>query len=259
MNDDTIADPELLQEHLVMQRRHHDSCFAVLGTFEYERAARRRALTHFLSTDPFMFPQKNMHVDWYYGHTYFVTCNLSVRRDAVLACGSFDPEFRLGEDTELGLRMATKGSKVLFHPQARAWHDHLEMTVADMVRRAKAYGPVYLRLLEKYPAIRITQPGFELKAPVSADGIERIRETLGKQRAQIEETVVALAQYDDKDFEPFFARRSGDGTAADIIVNLFHQALPQVHWFYVFDSVCEAWSARHPLPLTIATTAEVRA
>ena len=259
MNDDTIADVNLLQEHLALQRRHHDSCFAVLGTFEYERPARHRALTHFLSTDPFMFPQKNMHPDWYYGHAHFVTCNLSVRRDAVLACGSFDPAFRLGEDTELGLRMATKGSKVLFHPQARAWHDHLDITVADLVRRAKAYGPVYLHLLEKYPALRISQPGMELKAPLNASQIERIRETLSKQRAQIEETVVALAQYDNKDFEPFFARRSGEGTAADMIVNLFHQAIPQVHWFYVFDGLCEAWSAKHPVPLTLATAAEARA
>jgi len=155
--------------------------------------------------------------------------------------------------------MSTKGSKVLFHPQARAWHDHLDITVADLVRRAKAYGPVYLRLLEKYPALRISQPGMELKAPLNASQIERIRETLSKQCAQIEETVVALAQYDNKDFEPFFARRSGEGTAADVIVNLFHQAIPQVHWFYVFDGLCEAWSAKHPVPLTLATAAEARA
>lgn len=250
MNDDTIAEPELLQEHLLMQRRHHDSCFAILGTFEYERAARRRALTYFLSTDEFMFPQKNMHPEWYYGHTHFVTCNLSVRRDAVLACGSFDPEFRLGEDTDLGLRMAGGGCKVVYHPRARAWHDHLRMSAGDMVRRARAYGPVYLRLLEKYPSLRIAQPGIELKAPLTMGDIERVRETLAGQRSQIEEMITALAQYDDRDFEPFFASRSGDGTAADMIVNLFHQAIPQVHWFYVFEGLCDAWSEKHPVPRT---------
>jgi glycosyltransferase involved in cell wall biosynthesis/2-polyprenyl-3-methyl-5-hydroxy-6-metoxy-1,4-benzoquinol methylase len=257
INDDTIALPDLLEQHLDFQRKYHSSCFAVLGTFEYERQARRRALTHFLSADPFMFPQKAMHPEWYYGHTHFITCNLSVRRDAVLAAGSFDPAFRLGEDTELGMRMAAGGCKVLYHPQARAWHDHLEMTVGDMVRRARAYGPVYLQLLEKYPALRITHPGVELKAPLTAADIEQLRETLAGQRPQIEEMVRALAQYDDRDFEPFFATRSGSGSAAEMIVNLFHQAIPQVHWFYVFEGLCEAWTAKHPVP-AIPAAAEVR-
>ncbi|HZU32538.1 MAG TPA: glycosyltransferase, partial [Candidatus Angelobacter sp.] len=255
INDDTIADPELLPEHLSIQRRFHDSCFAVLGTFEYERAARRRALTHFLSVDPFMFPQKSMHPEWYYGNTHFVTCNLSIRRDAVLACGSFDPAFRLGEDSELGIRLASGGCKVLYHPRAKAWHDHLEMNVADIVHRAKAYGPVYLRLLEKHPALRITQPGIELKSPVITADIERVREVLAGQRAQIEEMVRALSQYDNRDFEPFFATRSGNGTAADMIMNLFHQAIPQVHWFYVFEGLCCAWSEKHPAALAAAAVA----
>jgi len=244
MNDDTIANPELLAEHLLTQCKYHSSCFAVLGTFEYERPARRRALTHYLNVDAFMFPQINMKPDFYYGHTHFITCNLSVRRDAVLAAGSFDPQFRMGEDTELGLRMAANGCKVVFNPQAKAFHDHLEMKIDDMVRRAKAYGPVYLRLLGKHPSLKITHPGLELSAPVTAADIEQMRETLAKQRPQIEETVRALRQYDNRDFEPAFAKRSGggEGSAADMIVNLYRQAIPQVHWFYVFDGLCNAWT-----------------
>lgn len=248
MNDDTIADPKMLDEHLLMQRKYHSSCFAVLGTFEYERAARRRALTHFLSVDPFMFPQLNMRPDFYYGHTHFITCNLSVRRDAVLAAGSFDPSFRLGEDTELGLRMAANGCKVVFHPEARAIHDHLEMTIDDMVRRAKNYGPVYLHLLRKHPTLRITHPGIDLGAPVTAADIERVRETLRGQRGQIDEMVKALKQYDNRDFEPAFAKLTGQGSAADLIVNLYRQAIPQVHWFHVLDGLCSAWTDEAPMP-----------
>jgi GT2 family glycosyltransferase/glycosyltransferase involved in cell wall biosynthesis len=259
INDDTIADSGLLQEHLAIQRAHHDSCFAVLGTFDYERAARRRALTYFLSTDPFMFPQKNMHPEWYYGYTHFVTCNLSVRRDAVLAAGSFDPAFRLGEDTEMGLRMARNGCKVIYDPNARALHDHLDINMKNMVGRAMAYGPIYLRLLEKHPTLELTHPGFELKNPITLADIERIRETLEKRRAQIEETVKALAQYDDRDFELFFATRSGNGTAAEMIANLFRQAIPQVHWFYVFEGLCASWSEKHAVVTNEQAVAEARA
>jgi len=258
INDDTIADPKLLQEHLRLQHEYHDSCFAVLGTFEYERAARKRALTHFLSVDPFMFPQVTMYPGWNYGPTHFVTCNLSVRRDAVLACGSFDPSYRVGEDTELGLRMAANGCKVLYNPQARSWHDHLDITVTDMVRRAKAYGPVHLRLLRQYPAVRVPGPAGELAGPVTAADIVRIRKALDSKRKQIEETVAALKQYDDRDFEPFFATKSGKGTAADMIVNLFRQAIPEVHWFYIFDGLCSAWEEQAPPILAKIAFAEAQ-
>jgi hypothetical protein len=70
--------------------------------------------------------------------------------------------------------------------------------------------------------------------------------------------VRALAQYDDRDFEPFFATRSGNGTAADVIVNLFRQAIPQVHWFYVFDGLCAAWREKHSMPMLTTMAAEAR-
>jgi hypothetical protein len=156
------------------------------------------------------------------------------------------------------LRMASGGCKVVYHPKARAWHDHLEMKVSDMVRRAKAYGPVYLGLLQKHPSLRLTHPGIELKAPLTLADIERVSETLASQRAQIEEMVRALAQYDDRDFEPFFATRSGNGTAAEMITNLFHQAIPQVHWFYVFAGLCDAWHEKHAVPMPVKAAMEAR-
>jgi Glycosyl transferase family group 2 len=195
-----------------------------------------------------MFPQMNMRPELYYNHSHFITCNLSVRRDAVLAAGSFDPAFRLGEDTELGLRIGAKGCRVLFHPAAKAIHDHLDMTMDDMVRRAKAYGPVYLRLLQKHPTLKISHPGIELAGPVTTADIERIRETLQSQREQIDEMVKALKQYDNRDFEPAFAKRTADGCAAEMIVNLFRQAIPQVHWFHVFDGLCSAWTDQAVMP-----------
>jgi len=242
INDDTIALPDLLQEHMFAQRQHPSGTFAVLGTFEYERAARRRALTTFLGCDPFMFPQIGMRPDYHYSYSHFITCNLSVRRDAVLAAGSFDPAFRLGEDTELGIRMVANGCKVLYHPQARAIHDHLEMTTEDMVRRAQAYGPTYLRLLNKHPSLKVKQLGIELGAPITTADIEQLRQFLAGRRSQIEEMVRALKQYDGKDFEPAFARRNGNESAADVVVALFRQAMPQLHWFYVFDGLCSAWT-----------------
>ena len=142
--------------------------------------------------------------------------------------------------------MAAQGCKVLYNPQARSWHDHLDITVTDLVRRAKGYGGVHLRLLRQYPELRITGPAGELAGPVTAADVVKIRGALGSKQKQIEETVAALKQYDNRDFEPFFAAKSGNGTAADMIVNLFRHAIPEVHWFYVFDGLCSAWEEQAP-------------
>ncbi|HWP85662.1 MAG TPA: glycosyltransferase, partial [Terriglobia bacterium] len=104
-NDDTIAEPELLAEHLRVHQQHPREKWAVLGDFRYPADASRRALAHFLNTHPFLFPQRGMEPGKDYGHAHFVTCNLSLRREAVMEVGSFDPQFRLAEDTELGVRL----------------------------------------------------------------------------------------------------------------------------------------------------------
>ena len=55
-NDDTIAAPDLLTVHLDAQRKNAHQKVAVLGDFQYPPASRQRALTHFLSTEPFFIP-----------------------------------------------------------------------------------------------------------------------------------------------------------------------------------------------------------
>jgi GT2 family glycosyltransferase len=242
-NDDSIAEPGLLEEHLGIQREHHDACFAVLGAFEYEAAAHRRALTHFLNGTPFLFPQRAMQPDQYYGPSQFVTCNLSVRRDAVVAAGNFDPSFRLGEDTELGIRLAGLGCAVLHAPGARAWHDHLDVSVADLVRRARAYGAVWLQLLEKHRRLVLAQLDVRLAAPVQRSDVERVRAALAPQRDEIERILRLLEQQDAADFEALLA--SGGGAAAEErMVEAFSRAILRLHWHHVLDGLCAAWEER---------------
>jgi GT2 family glycosyltransferase/glycosyltransferase involved in cell wall biosynthesis len=258
INDDTIATPDLLEEHLKYQHKYQENGLAVLGTFEYERAARRRALTHFLSVDPFMFPQMVMNPDCCYGSTHFVTCNLSVRRDLVLAAGNFDPSFRVGEDSDLGIRMSKAGTQILFNPNAHAFHDHLTMSADDIIRRAKAYGPVYLKLLRKHPSLRVAYMGTRLSGNFAITDIMQVRASLSTQREQVELMAQSLKQYDQIDFEPFFAKRAEDGTAADLIVKLFRQSIPQLHWFYLFDAFCDAWMQEQNAPVApVAVEARV--
>jgi GT2 family glycosyltransferase len=109
LNDDSIAQPDLLAVHRNAQNNSSPGRAAVLGDFQLPADASDHALTRFLSTSPFFFPQATLRSGKYWEYTYFVTCNLSIARDAVLAVGSFDPQFRVAEDSDLGLRISRKG------------------------------------------------------------------------------------------------------------------------------------------------------
>lgn len=51
-----------------------------------------------------------------------VGATAAVRRDLYDAAGGMDPALRLGEDTELGYRLAQAGAVFIPEPEARSWH-----------------------------------------------------------------------------------------------------------------------------------------
>jgi cellulose synthase/poly-beta-1,6-N-acetylglucosamine synthase-like glycosyltransferase len=58
-------------------------------------------------------------------HIDFVdTYSAAYRRDAFLEAGGFDPSFCVDEDQEFSYRLERIGSRLVFAPQARVWHQH---------------------------------------------------------------------------------------------------------------------------------------
>ena len=100
-----------------------------------------------------MFPQVSMEAGCPYGYSHFITCNLSVRRDAVVEAGSFDSTYKLSEDTELGIRLQEMGYRVLYHPEAHALHDHLPYPARNLIRRARVYGADYFYMFGRHPRV----------------------------------------------------------------------------------------------------------
>jgi GT2 family glycosyltransferase/glycosyltransferase involved in cell wall biosynthesis len=234
-NDDTLAVPELLAEHLCAQREYGQQKCAVLGDFRYPPQARKRALTCFLATRPFLFPQAHMKPGFYRDTCYFIASNLSVRRQAVLEVGSFDPCFRVAEDTELGVRLEQKGYRIRYHPKAFAWHDHLTFTAADLLSRARAYAPADLLLFKKHPGILASGTG--PFGRLDDDWAAKTQGFLDESRARMVEFTKAIARFDNLDFEPLFSIGNGSETEAGIVLRTFDQIVPQVHWFHLFESV----------------------
>jgi GT2 family glycosyltransferase/tetratricopeptide (TPR) repeat protein len=234
MNDDTICDRDLLEQHLRTQTKYASGRWAVLGNFQYPVEARRRALSQYFCVEPFMFPQVSMEAGCPYGYSHFITCNLSIRRDAVVEAGSFDPTYKLSEDTELGIRLHEMGYRVLYHPEAHAFHDHLPYPARNLIRRARVYGADYFYMFGRHPRVMK-----EWAMPVNLTGMDeqnamRIALYVEAHRQEVEEAVEALERWDSVDFDALLA---GHADTAAMVLNLFRQAVPAIHWFYLFESM----------------------
>ena len=234
MNDDTICDRDLLKQHLQVQRKYAPERWAVLGNFEYPAAARHRALTRYFCVEPFMFPQVSMEEGCPYGYSHFITCNLSIRRDAVAEAGSFDSIYKLSEDTELGIRLFEQGYRVLYHPDAHAFHDHLPYPAHNLIRRARVYGEDYFYMFGKHPRVMK-----EWAMPVKLTAMDeenaiRILAYVEEHRHPVEEAVEAVERWDSVDFEPLLTDQP---ETASLVLRLLQQAVPAIHWFYLFESM----------------------
>lgn len=82
--------------------------------------------------------------------------NMLLDRRAVLSHGGFDERFRFGgEEEDLFRRLSIAGRRVVFTPQARVGH-RFQNTVAELVRRSRAYGRGNARMRAKHPEITPT-------------------------------------------------------------------------------------------------------
>ena len=234
MNDDSICDPDVVEQHLSVHRKFSTQRWAVLGSFEYPAEARRRALTHYFCVEPFMFPQVSMEEGCPYTYSHFITCNLSVRRDAVMGVGSFASIYKLSEDTEMGLRLCEEGFRVLYHPKAHAWHDHLPYPARNLIRRARVYGTDYFHMFRRHPRV---MKEWGMPVPLTAmdeANATRILDYVEANRKDVEQAVEALERWDEVDFEVLLEQKP---ETASMVTSLFRQAVPAIHWFYLYETM----------------------
>lgn len=139
INDDTIATEYLVAEHLRLHRAHPEETVAVLGRMVISPDlpfSHFHALHHEASFAP-LAGQGQLH--W----SAFLTSNLSVKRSILGRGNRFNERLRWHEDIELGERLARQGLRLLYNPDALAYHDHLltetsYLGIADKEGRALA-------------------------------------------------------------------------------------------------------------------------
>lgn len=78
-------------------------------------------------------------------------CNMAFRREALLAIGGFDPQFRVaGDDVDVCWRLQQNGETLGFHAAAMVWHRR-RTTIRRFWRQQRGYGKAEALLERKWP------------------------------------------------------------------------------------------------------------
>jgi glycosyltransferase involved in cell wall biosynthesis len=120
INDDTIATPGMVREHLAVHQQHPDDRVAALGrvTISPELPHSRFAALHLDRAYRLLGERREL--DW----RAFFTCNVSVKKALLERGGYFEERIRYHEDLELSERLSHHGLRVIYRPEALGYHDH---------------------------------------------------------------------------------------------------------------------------------------
>jgi glycosyltransferase involved in cell wall biosynthesis len=154
LDDDVIAEPDLVQQHLNGHLRHPGA--AVLGYvrngWSENDSAFRWILSHKELIHSFQFPDP---LSVPFQHLY--TCNASVPREALLKAGLFDERFvgAAFEDTDLGYRLKRSGCPLVFNAHATVTHNPV-LSLKTFTQKRSDAGRALHQLLGKHPELEGT-------------------------------------------------------------------------------------------------------
>ena len=165
--DDIVASPTFLMEHLKRQAHEtsHGAC-AVIGKVLWPPELARDPFRHWLDNGGPQFAYWRIKSSTV-GPRFFYACNISARREILLA-HPFDPDIRYGyEDTELGIRLRDSGVRLLYHPEAWGYHHHPRSFEEFRTRQYRVGRSLYAAL-RNHPGMaeEIPPPKFALRKQV---------------------------------------------------------------------------------------------
>lgn len=163
INDDTIATPTLLEEHLRVFREHPDEeGLAVLGRVTISPEVPPSLFARLHLDANFDLWRGRRELDW----RAFYTCNVSIRRGFLLAHGLFNENLRYHEDIELSARLAPHGLRLLHRPEALGHHLH-HLTERDYLGVAGRDGEALARWYLESPHLEseLAEAGFHPALP----------------------------------------------------------------------------------------------
>jgi GT2 family glycosyltransferase len=136
VDDDVVASPELVAEHV---GSHRDGHTVVIGPMVTPDDHDMSAWVRWEQRMLYKQYDAMERGDWAPTFRQFYTGNASVPRESLLELGGFDTTFRRAEDVELAYRLAGTGHSFVFNRRAVGYH-YAERSFASWLRIAHDYG-----------------------------------------------------------------------------------------------------------------------
>ncbi|MFC2088647.1 glycosyltransferase family 2 protein [Calditrichota bacterium] len=148
LDDDILADPNLIEQHLEVHKKYPNLETAVVG----------KVITSNRGID-IMNPDNRKissigitrHGDTLVDVNYFTTTNMSLKREFVVEAGLFTPGLSRMDDMDLAFRLKDKGLKLIYCPEAACIHMRPLDTVEKVVDSGKRYGQTLAEYYRRIP------------------------------------------------------------------------------------------------------------
>jgi len=153
LDDDIIADPELLAEHMAVGNKNPEA--AILGNVRFPWKGDESAFFCALARHPELYQTFDFQDDQNVSYKYFYTCNLSMPCLFFQKEVPFDETFTASgfEDIELGARFQRHGGKIIYNARASALHN-VKIDCAHFLRKRRESGWWLGLLLKKCPQLK---------------------------------------------------------------------------------------------------------
>lgn len=146
INDDTIAIPTMLAEHLRLHQRYRADNVAVLGKVTISPKVPYSAFSKVHLDCMYSRWEGMFELPW----VAFYTCNISVKKAFLEQYGLFEESLRYHEDVELGERLSHHGLRIFYQPTALGYHLHFQGE-RDYLNVAQKEGIALARWFRKAP------------------------------------------------------------------------------------------------------------
>jgi serine acetyltransferase/GT2 family glycosyltransferase len=156
IDDDMHVPPQLVAEHLRVHEK--DPRAAVLGRIREDESVRLALHERFHSRILDQFIEDVRSGKTKIRGTNVYTGNFSVRREAYLRVGGFDPTLRRSEDAELGVRLEKDGQHLVLADLAYTIHTSDHASVDEWLGTAHRYGKFDSVIGQKHADMPETSP-----------------------------------------------------------------------------------------------------
>ncbi|MBN1593346.1 MAG: tetratricopeptide repeat protein [Candidatus Coatesbacteria bacterium] len=155
IGDDIIVRRGFLMQHLAMHSEFSGAKYAVLGHTTWHPDLEITPFMWWLERSGVQFEYERIER---YGPTWqhLYTSNISFKRNFILREGLFDEAFRAAafEDIDLGFRLARRGLRILYCPQAAAYHLHPNCVLDEAwIKRMQVRGYYEMLFKRKHPEL----------------------------------------------------------------------------------------------------------